>query len=99
MEHSDKLSDGNEGGSVSENSHSLTKTNRLFNGFLRDLNIWRNRKRDYKDGFSMRCIGTAIFIYLLLLGVISTIGENETGSTGGLIVSHHLSCFFPKIQT
>jgi len=85
MEHSDKLSDGNDGGSISENSHSSTKTNRLFNGLSRDFDIWRSRKRDYKDGFSMRCIGTAIFIYLLLLGVISTIGENETGSTGGLI--------------
>jgi len=89
IEHSDRLSEGNEA-SDSEKSHSLTNSRKFFNGLLQDLNIWRARKRDYKDGVSMKCFGTSILIYLLLLGIITTIGEHEIASSGGLIVSAHV---------
>lgn len=84
LEHSDKLSEGNEA-SDSEKSHSIVKTQRLFGGLIQDFNLWRSRKRDYKDGLSMKCFGSGILIYLSLLAVISTIGEHEFVASHGLI--------------
>ena len=97
MENSDKWSEGNnDGGSGSENSHSLSTTNKLFQGVQGDFSVWRHRQRDYKDGFNFKCVGTGLFMYFLLLAVISTIGESERMSSGGLIVSRTLFIFFCK---
>ena len=97
IEHLDRLSEGNEA-SDSEKSHLLSTSCRFFNGILQDLNVWRSRKRDYKDGVSMKCFGTSIFIYLLLLAIIATIGEHEVASSGGLIVSTQETFFMRPLN-
>lgn len=85
IEQGEGVSEGDET-SDSEKSNPITITKRAFGGVIRDFQVWKGRKRDFKDGISVKCLGAVFFIYLLLIAVIATIGEHNWTSSGGFMV-------------
>ena len=84
------------GGSVSAVSDSVIEDSnsnigvyirRQCGGLFADLYARKSRVNDIRDGLNVKSFAAAVYIYLLLLSLIATVGDHEKTVTDNLIVS------------